>query len=149
MRSGRSKPSEAKFCTRSVAVSSNVMNTPGSPCSTAPRARNSIARTVLPHPARPATRIGLPLGNPPSRIWSRPETPEGTFSSVDSVSGMITSRVGLGERETRACVPADYGSSRAFVNGGQGAGSGSRMAAGQRIGGQRIDRETGRKPQVA
>ena len=41
-------------------VSSNDMNTPGSPYSIAPRTRNSIANSVLPQPALPQTSVGRP-----------------------------------------------------------------------------------------
>ena len=76
-RSARSKPREATFCARSRALSSNAMKTPGSPCSRAPRTRNSIANSVFPQPAEPATSVGRPRGSPPPVISSRPRIPLG------------------------------------------------------------------------
>ena len=70
---------EATFWLSSLSVSSKARNTPGSLNSTAPRARNSIARTVLPQPAVPHKSVGLPFGRPPSVIWSNPGIPVGHF----------------------------------------------------------------------
>ena len=66
------------------AVSSNDMNTPGSPCSVAPRTRNSIAKSVLPQPAPPHTSVGRPRGSPPPVISSRPWIPEGDLGRFSS-----------------------------------------------------------------
>ena len=72
IRRSRSKPNERTFCVNSSAVSSKAMNTPGSLYSVAPRTRNSIPSRVLPQPAPPQTREGLPLGRPPLVISSNP-----------------------------------------------------------------------------
>jgi hypothetical protein len=40
-----------------------------------------MAISVLPQPALPQTKVGLPLGNPPPVISSSPEMPLGIFSS--------------------------------------------------------------------
>ena len=53
-RSGRSRAS-ATFSARSVARSSKLMKTPGSPCCWMPRTRNSMPSSVLPQPAPPQT----------------------------------------------------------------------------------------------
>src|SRR3990172_8649587 len=78
-RSARSKPSDATFCASSLAFSSKDMKTPGSPCSRAPRMRNSMENKVFPLPALPATSVGRPLGNPPPVISSKPLIPLGHF----------------------------------------------------------------------
>src|SRR4051812_732568 len=64
----------------SVAVSSNVIKTPGSPNSVAPRIRNSVANSDLPQPAAPQTSVGRPAGTPPPVISSNPGIPVGAFS---------------------------------------------------------------------
>ena len=74
-----SNPSEATLAASSASLSSKDMKTPGSPCSTAPRIRNSIAKSVFPHPGPPHTSVGRPRGRPPPVISSRPRTPEGAF----------------------------------------------------------------------
>ena len=61
----RSYPSEAKFVASSSACSSKATKTPGSPNSFAPRDRNSMASSVLPHPAPPHSSVGRPWGRPP------------------------------------------------------------------------------------
>ncbi len=68
----RSKPSERTFCVSSSAVSSKAMKTPGSSNSVAPRTRNSMPSNVLPQPALPQTKVGLPCGRPPPVISSSP-----------------------------------------------------------------------------
>lgn len=78
----RSKPSERTLAVSSSAVSSNIMNTPGSPNCVAPRTRNSMARRVLPAPALPQTSVGRPAGNPPPVISSRPWMPVGDLGSL-------------------------------------------------------------------
>src|SRR4051794_6402601 len=47
----------------------------------APRTRNSIAKSVLPHPAPPQISVGRPRGRPPSVTSSRPRMPDGTLAS--------------------------------------------------------------------
>src|SRR5438309_4468250 len=47
----------------------------------APRTRNSIESRVLPQPALPQTRVGLPRGRPPPVISSRPWIPVGAFGN--------------------------------------------------------------------
>src|SRR3979490_1566288 len=71
----RSKPSDATLSASSSAVSSNVIKTPGSLKCVAPLTRNSMASSVLPHPAFPHTSVGRPDGKPPRVISSRPLTP--------------------------------------------------------------------------
>src|SRR5512140_2745772 len=75
MSSGRSKPRLATFLASSSPVSSKLMKTPRSPKSLAPRTMNSMARSVLPHPALPQTSVGRPRGRPPSVISSSPRIP--------------------------------------------------------------------------
>ena len=55
------------------------MITPGSPYWVAPRTMNSIAINVLPQPAPPQIKVGLPAGRPPRVITSRPWMPVGHF----------------------------------------------------------------------
>ena len=71
-RSWRSNPRERTLFASSPAVSSNAMKTPGSPCSSAPRTRNSIASKVFPEPAPPHTSVARPSGRPPPVISSSP-----------------------------------------------------------------------------
>ncbi len=75
MSDGTSKPRLATFAAISASVSSKLMKTPGSPKSLAPRTMNSMARSVLPHPALPQTSVGRPSGRPPSVISSSPRMP--------------------------------------------------------------------------
>ena len=55
------------------------MNTPGSPYRVAPLTRNCMAKSVLPQPGPPHTRVGRPAGSPPEVISSNPGIPVGTF----------------------------------------------------------------------
>src|SRR5688500_2295524 len=55
------------------------MKTPGSPYSTAPCTRNSVANIVLPQPAAPHTSVGRPRGKPPLVTSSRPWIPVAAF----------------------------------------------------------------------
>src|SRR6266567_1119348 len=75
----------------SLAVSSNVMKTPGSPNWSIPLARNSTANSVLPLPVVPPTNVDRPAGSPPSATWSKPLIPVRSRSigptSVIQVSG--------------------------------------------------------------
>src|SRR4051812_34537242 len=72
----RSQPSDATLVDSSSAVSSKAMNTPFSPCSM-PWTRNSVASSVLPHPAAPATSVVRSRGSPPLVMTSRPSMPVG------------------------------------------------------------------------
>src|SRR6185295_8547985 len=74
---------------RRVLFRSNAMNTPGSPCSTAPRTRNSIANRVLPQPALPHTSVGRPFGSPPPVLSSKQTIPVATFGSVPDGLGCL------------------------------------------------------------
>src|ERR1700722_394684 len=79
IRFATSNPSEATFFLMSAAVSSKVINTPGSLYWVMPRIRNSVARRDLPQPAEPQTSVGRPAGRPPPVISSKPLMPVGTF----------------------------------------------------------------------
>src|SRR5664280_752428 len=81
-KASRSKPREAKLVASSSARSSKAMKTPGSANCAAPRARNSMARSVLPLPALPHTSEGRPAGRPPPVTSSRPEMPVGVLRSA-------------------------------------------------------------------
>lgn len=100
----RSKPSEATFAMRSSLDSSNATNTPGSPNSTIPRTRNSVASKVFPHPAGPQTRVGRPRGRPPPVTSSRPLIPVGALGSdlpvftVEATAAPSTKRVDSSSR---------------------------------------------------
>src|ERR1700722_9736383 len=76
------KPSEETFFLMSSEVSSKVISTPGSLNSSAPRTRNSVAKSDLPQPAAPQTSVGLPAGSPPPVISSKPPIPVGTFLRI-------------------------------------------------------------------
>jgi hypothetical protein len=80
--SSSEKRSEATLLTSSSGRSSNETKTPGSPMSSAPRTRNSIEKSVLPHPAEPHTSVGRPRGSPPSVTWSKPVIPVGHLGSA-------------------------------------------------------------------
>ena len=73
---------ERTLSVSSRALSSNIMNTPGSPNCVAPRTRNSIASIVLPQPALPHTSVGRPDGKPPPVMASRPVMPVRNFGRV-------------------------------------------------------------------
>src|SRR5829696_5929757 len=77
----RSNPKEATFKDSSSGFSSKAINTPESPNSIAPRIINSIESKVLPQPAAPQTREGLPLGSPPPVISSKPAIPVGVLGN--------------------------------------------------------------------
>src|SRR5690349_18843367 len=62
---------------------------PGSPCSTAPRTRKVIAKSVLPQPAPPAMSVGRPLGSPPPVMESSPSMPLGRFRKEADECGDI------------------------------------------------------------
>ena len=85
----RSNPSDATFDRRSSMVSSNATNTPGSSNSGIPRTRNSIAISVLPHPAGPQTSVGRPRGRPPPVTSSSPLMPVGVLSRFGNGGGRL------------------------------------------------------------
>src|SRR4051812_46829433 len=117
----RSQPSEATFWVSSGAVSSKANSTPGSPIA-APRTRNSVASSVLPDPAPPATSVVRPRGSPPDVIASRPSMPVGQCCSCfDSRPFDATGRSvsALGERLGR--VGEGAGTVLAGELGGEGA----------------------------
>src|SRR6266404_2056291 len=83
----KSKPSDATFFVISSDVSSNVISTPGSLYSVAPRTRNSTANIVLPQPGPPHTIVGRPFGTPPLVTSSKPAIPVRAFSSRSALAG--------------------------------------------------------------
>jgi hypothetical protein len=54
-----------------------------------PRTRNSVANNDLPHPAEPQTSVGLPAGNPPPVISSKPGMPVGLFFKAFNTRGFF------------------------------------------------------------
>ncbi len=103
----RSKPSDRAFSARSGIVSSNEMNTPGSPYCVAPRTRNSSPNIVFPAPAPPLTSVGRPLGRPPPVISSRPWMPVRVFRSLAVERGR-----GVFRRVTCMVLTGQAGASR-------------------------------------
>src|SRR5829696_1115686 len=77
----RLNPKEGTFMDSSSGFSSKAINTPGTPNSIAPLIINSIESKVLPQPAAPQTREGLPFGSPPPVISSKPAIPVGVLGN--------------------------------------------------------------------
>jgi hypothetical protein len=91
----RSNPMDATFSTSSCTFSSNEMKTPGSPNSVIPRNRNSIASSVLPHPAGPHTSVGRPCGSPPPVTSSSPLMPVAALRRAASFGARCGGRLNV------------------------------------------------------